>query len=196
MVLSREVNWDTLSTTLEKVLHEWTKENIHTCMPGIIDTYDQPKRRANVRPALMLVMAGEFPGEDGESMERALAVNVPVLWTATSEYSMHGPLKPGDRGLLAFSERGIAAFKESGQLATPEKARYFDQADAVFYPGDFGHPPLTPATTTGMCMQTHDGRRSVRVENDRVELYCGETYIRVTDSQVIIQTPGDRLVVQ
>ena len=124
MVVNREINWDTLSTTLEKVLHEWSKENLHTCMPGIIDTYDQEKRRANVRPALMMVMAGEFPGEDGEAMERALSVNVPVLWMATSEYSMHGPLKPGDRGLLVFSERGIAAFKESGQMATPKKPAF------------------------------------------------------------------------
>ena len=80
--INRERNRDSLSTVLQEVLAEWAKLYLHTSTPGIVETYDPTTRRARVRPALRLVKTGDIPGEDGEAVERALAVNVPVMWLA------------------------------------------------------------------------------------------------------------------
>ena len=128
----------------------------------------------------------------GDAVPRGLAVNVPVLWPSTSEYAVIMPLARGDRGMLVFSERGMTEFKATGQLASPDVARFFDASDAVFLPSDFGHPVSTPASSTGACIQTHDGRRSVRVERDRVELYCGESYLRIDEEEIVMSAPRYR----
>ena len=179
-MLNREVNWNSLTTTLEWVLSQWSRANLHTAMPGIVDSYDGETRRARIRPALRLVMTGTEIGEDGEELERALAVNIPVLWPASGGYTMLMPLAAGDRGWMMFSERGMTEFLSTGELATPDKARFFDEADAVFMPCDFGHPDATPASTTGACLQTHDGSTAIIVE----------------DGTITLKTPGDTLVVQ
>ena len=192
MALNREFNWESLSTLLEFVLEQWSRAALHTAMPGIIDSYDPETRRARVRPALRLVMSGEEPGQDGAAIERALIVDVPVMWPAGSIYTTLFPLDPGDRGMLVFSERGMTEFLLTGDLAMPDKDRFFDESDGVFFPSDFGHPRATPASLTGAVIQTHDGRRSVRVEADSVELHCGNSYVQITEDEIVFNAPQYR----
>ena len=189
-MLNREINWSSLTTMLDSVLRDWSKTSLHTAMPGLIDSYDAATRRARVRPALRLVMAGEMPGEDGEAVERALAVNVPVMWMAGGGYSALLPLDPGDRGMLLFSERGMTEFKTTGALSTPDKSRYFSESDAVFMPCDFGIEVATPASETAAAIQTLDGVRSVLVDTDRVELRCGGTRVTATSSGIELNCSG------
>ena len=169
-MLNREINWYSLTTTLEWVLSQWSRANLHTAMPGIVESYDGATRRARIRPALRLVMTGTEIGEDGEELERALAVNIPVLWPASSGYILMMPLVAGDRGMMVFSERGMTEFLRTGELATPDKSRFFDEADAAFLPADFGHPAATPASTTGACLQTHDGTTAIIIEDGSITL--------------------------
>ena len=49
-MLSREIDYRSLTTLLDHVLAQWAKHNLHTSMPGVIDSYDVAKRRARVRP--------------------------------------------------------------------------------------------------------------------------------------------------
>ena len=176
MVLNREVNYDSPSTAITQVLRDWSKD-LHTAIPGIVDTYDASSRRARIRPALRMVMSGEVIGEDGAELERALAVNVPVLFPAGGGYTMLLPLRAGDRGMMIFSERGLTEFKRTGELSTPDIARFFDQSDAVFIPADFGHPAATPASTSGLCLQTHNGESAIILESDTITLKTSGTVV-------------------
>ena len=47
--INRENPFTSLSTALREVLEQWTREYLHTAIPGIIDTYDSTKRRARRR---------------------------------------------------------------------------------------------------------------------------------------------------
>lgn len=191
-MLNHEVPQKRLSTVLRQVLEKWSRAYLHTGMPGIIDTYNATTRRASVRPALRLVMDGDIPGEDGEALERALAVNVPVMWPAGNGGSPNGmilafPLQAGDRGMLSFSERGMTEFKATGELATPDKTRFFDQSDAVFYPGDFGHPTdPTIVDEDAASIQTYDGHTAILLKRGEIELKVGTSSVVLTQSTIEI----------
>ena len=197
MTVNRELNYNNFSTVLRLVLETWTRSYLHTAMPGIIDAYDVTKRRARVRPALFLVMTGQQPGEDGEAVERALAVNVPVMWHAGGELMSFFPLEAGNRGMLMFSERGMTAFKQTGDIAMPDKARFFDESDCVFVPGDFGHPTdPTIVDPEAASIQTYDGHTSFTLKRGEVKIKVGTLTMVLDENRVTITTPGDTWVLQ
>ena len=186
-MIDREKNWDSLTTLLQHVLFQWAKDCLHTAMPGIIETYDPATRRARVRPALRIVLTEDAGGEE---LDRAPAVNVPVIFPASAGYTMLFPLAEGDPVMLLFSERGLTEFKLTFETATPDRTRFFSESDGVALTG-FGALAATPASLTGALLQTTDGNRSVRVEEDRVELYVGSTFVRVEDDEITVDSPGD-----
>ena len=189
-MLNREIDWRSLTTVLQHVLGQWSRASLHTAMPGLVESYDATKRRARIRPALRAVLAGAMPGEDGEALERALAVNVPVTWSAGGGYTGLMPLNAGDRGWLMFSERGMTEFKRTGTLATPDKSRFFSAADGVFMPTDFGIEAATPASPTAAAIQSLDGQRSLLVDTDRVELRNGDTRVTATADAIALECSG------
>ena len=189
-IVNREHNFNSIPTTLQDVLDEWSRSCLHTAMPGIIDGYDVETRRARVRPALRLVLTGDRPGEDGEAMEQALSVNVPVMWAAGGGLVSGFPLEAGDRGMLVFSERGMTVFKQTGELATPDKARFFDESDGVFFPGDFGHPSLTPYDAAAAFLQTYDSNTALTVKEDQIRFRVGSTTLTVVPAGMTLVTPS------
>ena len=190
MTVNREQNFGNLSTVLRLALEMWSRVYLHTAMPGIVDAYSVSRRRARIRPALRLVLSGEVPGEDGEAMERSLAVNVPVMWPAGGGLVSGFPLAAGDRGLLIFSERGMTEFKQTGRLATPDKARFFDESDAVFVPGDFGHPQdLVIVDSAAAFLQTYNGHTAFLLKEGRIELRVGGSTLVITESDILGNSP-------
>lgn len=200
--VNRERDSESLSTVIDFAMTQFLRTHLHTAIPGIIDSYDVTTRRARVRPALRLVKTGDRPGEDGEAVERALAVNVPVAWAAGGGGAPNGlmsfiPLQAGDRGLLIFSERGLTEWKQTGELATPDKARFFDESDAMFFPFDFGHPAdPTIVDSASASLQTYDGNTAFLVKQGEVKIKVGPLSITATESSVTIDTPGDTVVFQ
>ena len=175
--LDQEVLFDNWTTLFKFVLFEWSKANLHTAMPGLVEVYDAERRRARVRPALRLIRA------NGEPMERTPLVNVPVVFPAGGGFSFTFPLAAGDPVVLLFSERGIAAFKDSYELTNPTPGSFFSLSDAVALPG-FGPLTLTPASTTGATWQNHAGDTAIVVEPDNI-------HINVRDGQSVhIGGPG------
>ena len=69
-----------------------------------------------------------------------------------------------------FSERGLTEFKRTYDLATPDKARFFHEADAVFLPG-FGPLAITPFNPDAACLQRDDGSAAVSVADDRIDVH-------------------------
>ena len=189
--LNREEGSGSLSSLLHQVLAEWSKLYLHTSMPGIVESYDGSTRRARIRPALRLVMTGDEPGVDGEAIERSLAVNVPVAWPAggggaPAGWTMLGKLIAGDRGMLQFSERGLTEFKDTGVLATPDKARFFDESDCVFHPFDWGHPkdPTVVDADAAFAVQTYDGNTAILLKRGRIEFKVGTSTLVLTEATI------------
>ncbi|MCY3554990.1 MAG: Gp138 family membrane-puncturing spike protein [Gemmatimonadetes bacterium] len=171
--LNNEITWDNITSVFRFVLSQWRK-GLHTCLPGIVETYDAATRRAKVRFALRQVRT------DGKEVEKAPLVNVPVVFPSGGGFTFTFPLAEGDPVWLMFSERGLSAFKKTFELATPAMGRFHDQSDAVAIPG-FGALQITPADTDASAWQTEDGSKSVRLRDDGVEIHAGNTEVLVRE---------------
>lgn len=180
--IDRDVDFSDLTTALRFVLDQ-DRKKIHTAMPGIVESYDPASRRAQVRPALRMALT------DGGAQARAALVNVPVSFPAGGGYTMTFPLAAGDNVLLVFSMRGLREWRRTFAAATPGDGNILDGADAVAVAG-FGPLAITPATVTGAALQTTDGRQSVRVENDRVEVRADGAVTIAATGAVTIEAGG------
>lgn len=132
------------------------------CIPGIIESYDQSSKRCTVRPAINILM------KDGSIETPAAIKNVPVEWPSGGGFTILAPLPAGEPVEIHFSQRGITQFKESFAQSDPGNGM-FAKEDAVVRAG-FGSKSVTPATATGMSMQSDDGENYLYVENGIVKV--------------------------
>lgn len=102
--------------------------NVHTCMPGIIVSYNESNSTAQVQPALN---KNYYSGE----IAMPIVENVPVVFPSSSSFSMSFPLSAGDTVLLVMCERSIDLWKSVGGQLTPDDRRKFALSDAVAIPG-------------------------------------------------------------
>ena len=135
--------------------------NVHTGMPGIIQSYNSETRRCSVRPALALVTTHRM-------LERAIVHNVPVIFPAGGGYTMTFPLSAGDPVWIAYSQRGIGNFKDDHGLAIPPPEGFFSAHDAVVFPG-FGPRTITPVGF-GLVLQNDDGSTKIEINEDGIDI--------------------------
>lgn len=111
--------------------------DVHTAMPGTVESFDAATQTADVRPALTRRVPG--PDPEGPDTHEALPVLpcVPVLYPGSSAFGIRWPLARGDRGLLVFAERDIGRWAQQGQDGDPQVSTPHSLAAAIFIPGDF-----------------------------------------------------------
>ena len=146
---------------------EQTLKMVHTAMPGIVISYEaEPKPRARVQPALDLLF------DDGTTMPRAQILDVPVSWPTAGGYRIHMPLTAGDSVWLVFCERDITGFKQTGAAGPLASDRVLSDMDVFAIPGaaESINPPASPASTTGISIQSPDGATSIVIEDGHVTI--------------------------
>ena len=126
--MNPEADYSNLATALRFAFRQSLKD-IYTCMPGIVESYDDTTRRAVVRGALNIVKT------DGDEVPREAIHNVPVIFPSGGGFSLTFPLGQGDPVLLVYSQRGLSEFKRSLDLSTPDADGFFAEKDAVAIPG-------------------------------------------------------------
>lgn len=112
--------------------------DIHTCLPGKIDSYDYKKRKANVKPLIKKKLI------NGDAEELPVISNVPVIIPGTQDVGFSFPVNSGDFCLLLFSERALEKWLSSGGVTEPGDARKFDLTDALAIPGLFSFNQNNP----------------------------------------------------
>lgn len=116
---------DYLTDLLTQAMHSFF-EDINTCAPGTVLTYDGA--RAVCQVSLNKLAA------DGRICEAPQVVSVPVLFMSGKGWSVTGPLVKGDGVLLLFSQRSLEAWHDKGD-GTPDDPRMFSLSDAMAIPG-------------------------------------------------------------
>ncbi|MBB2918339.1 Gp138 family membrane-puncturing spike protein [Cupriavidus alkaliphilus] len=119
---------------------------VHTCLPGVIVSYDG--RTAVVKPALPKQLA------NGDVLPAPQIVQVPVCWpcgdVSGAKALITVPLKPGDPVKLSFCERALEGWL-SGSDAAPDDPRQFDLSDAFAMP--LMRPGADAADTENVAVQ-------------------------------------------
>ncbi len=105
--------------------------DIHTSMPGIVQSYDVATQTAEVTIAMNRTKL------DGETVDAIKLPNVRVMFPASSRFQNRFPLVAGDTVLLVFHERDCDSWRGTGNIGTPQTNRKFSLSDVVAIPGYF-----------------------------------------------------------
>ncbi|MFT9498015.1 Gp138 family membrane-puncturing spike protein [Anaerosolibacter sp.] len=103
-------------------------ENIHTAVPGIIQSYDVATGLAEVKPATTINLDG------GRKVEYPVITGVPVIFPSGmgGNASITWPIAKGDECIILFAETSIDDWLLGSQS---DDVRRFDITDAMCIPG-------------------------------------------------------------
>ena len=101
---------------------------LHTALPGIIQSVDPATMTAVVQPAIMRVTK---PGP----VALPLCVDVPLFYLGGGPFVLSFPITSGDECLLIFAERTIDGWFQNGSIQPPTEYRFHDLSDGFAFVG-------------------------------------------------------------
>lgn len=106
--------------------------DVHTSLPGRVESYDAARQVADIKPMLRRVIRAADLTRVSE--ELPVIPCVPVQWPRGGGAFLSLPLAAGDFGWLLFADYSIDRFRSTGDDSDPGDERRFDLANAVFLP--------------------------------------------------------------
>ncbi len=137
--------------------------DVHTALPGRVESYDSSRQVADVKPMLRRVIRRE--NMDRVAEELPVIPCVPVVWSRGGGAFVSLPLAAGDSGLLVFSEYTLDRWRSTGDDVDPGDERRHDLSGAVFVPG------LFPSSET--IADTSDSEVRIGLDGDYVAAISG-----------------------
>jgi hypothetical protein len=104
-------------------------DDVHTCLPGQIVSYDYKTQSAQVKPLIKKTFY------NGKTISLPVIVNVPVAMPAGGGATINLPMTAGDKVILVFSERSLERWLATGEDSEQGAPRRFDLSDAFAIPG-------------------------------------------------------------
>lgn len=138
--------------------------NIHTAMPGTIESIDTTTGTATITPA------GKYKTSDGKEMDYPSIAGVPLVFPMGNS-NLTGiviPVKAGDDCLLIIAEQSLDPWLYGGESSVDLK---HDLTNAIAIPG-----PLKKVNQKALDAAT----------NNSVIVYSGETKLEVSQSGIAI----------
>lgn len=118
-------------------------KDIHTILPGRVETYNESQRKAKVKPLIKIKTELET------NLEIPPIDNVPVIFPSGKNFTMEWPLEKKDGCLILFSEEGIGNYLNGINVdANSDSYARFSLTDAICIPGlySFKNIPNSKAT--------------------------------------------------
>ena len=171
-----------MTTTLEQALLEALDSrfaDVHTCMPGRVESYDDAKQTAAVTPMLKRVDT-DTDGNQAVADYPVLA-NVPIVWPRFGGFFIQGTLAPGDFVTLLFCEGAIDAWRARGTLTHPGDLRRHSLTGAVAIPGLYPRDRALPAAAGDLIIGKEDGTEIRIKASGEVHLAGGADYVALAN---------------
>lgn len=94
------------------------QRQLHTALPGVVDSYDATTQTASVSLSVQLETA------EGGTFERVPSLaDVPVVWPGGAVGFFHGDLSAGDPVMCIFSEADFGGWLATGSVLPPDFQR-------------------------------------------------------------------------
>lgn len=160
-------NLSTLASNIKQGIEARLKE-LHTAMPGIVETFDAEKQLATIQPAIRRI----FVTRDGDKeilvpSDLPILINVPVIFPRGGGFSLTFPVKKGDECLLIFCERSIDNWHETGKVKVPGARRFHSLSDATAFVGLSSIPNKVPNyDPTNTEIKKDDGTVSIKLKDN------------------------------
>lgn len=163
----RDDQWGSVSDRAAGARAESLLLDTHTCLPGIIKSFDAATQTATVQAAIKR----QFILDDDSDgwVELPLCVDVPVHFPAGGGFVLTFPVADGDECLVVFSERAIDFWWDRGGVQEPSEYRLHDLSDAFAIVGFSSRPRAIPAVATDATeLRARDGSLVLRIDGDFV----------------------------
>jgi hypothetical protein len=160
-----------LATTLGLAVRGILADEVHTSLPGVIETYDVATCKASVKP----LISKKYP--DGTVVSLPILPSVPVIWPKTLNGGIHIPLKKGDGVAIFFAERCIDEWLSGGSEGAPSDLRKFHFTDAYCVPGLHSFSVDAPFTNGEDLEIVFKGKSVFIRENGDIEISGGNKLI-------------------
>ena len=163
----RSSNLSTLASNIKQGVEARLKE-VHTSMPGIVESFDAEKQLATVQPAIRRI----FVTRDGDTeilvpSDLPILINVPVIFPRGGGFSFTLPVNKGDECLLTFCERSIDTWHQTGEVRKPGARRFHSLSDATAFVGLSSIPNKVPNySSTNMELKKDDGNAKFLIRPD------------------------------
>lgn len=197
----RSTSIQTLASTIEKGIENRLKD-LHTAMPGIIQSFDAAGQTASVQPTIRRIfITREEEIDILTPADLPILINVPIVYPRGGGFSLTFPIAPGDECLLVFSERSLDNWHTNGGVRTPSDRRFHHLSDAVAFVGLSSIPNKVPLyNTTGAEIKKDDGSATISLNADQsisidsnVEVYVNAPTTVVNSDMVTIDAPETRI---
>lgn len=138
-------------------------KDLHTCLPGIIVSFDPATQTAAVQPAVKRIFT-----ERG-AVNLPVCVDVPVAFPGGGDFFLTFPVKAGDECILLFSERAIDYWHANGGTQLPAEYRLHDLSDGIAQVGLNSQPKkLAALQMDGAELRTRDRSTYIRLTNGTI----------------------------
>lgn len=163
--LQRDAQWAATPESAAAVAAEEMRKDLHTCLPGIVQSFDPATQTAVVVPAIKRIFV-----EQG-AMDLPPCVDVPVHFPAGGSFVLTFPVAAGDECILVFGERSIDSWWDRGGQQEPGEHRFHDLSDAFALVGVSSRPRfLSDVSTSATELRHRDGSVKVSVDSSGVVL--------------------------
>lgn len=149
---------DVMREAIESALAE-----IHTCLPGRVESYDWETRKARIKPLIRRAYL------DSKTAPLPIIPGVPVMFPWGGSGSLSYPIEKGQTGILLFSERSLEVWLAKGGDAEPGDPRRFDITDGFFIPGLAPFNAPGPAEADGELLLKY-GIAKLRLRDGKVSI--------------------------
>lgn len=168
-------------------------KDLHTSMPGIIESFDASTQTASIQPAIKRI----FKSNDGQTellvpSPLPLLINVPIQFPRGGGFSLTFPVKKGDECLITFCERGISTWHQQGGVSNPEGKRFHHLSDATAFVGISSIPNKVPNyDATNVQLKADDDSVSITLNADGSLSVDADSDIMATSgADIIAQADG------
>ena len=160
--------------------------NVHTCCPGVIDSFNPTTMTVEVVPALRKLYFAD--GEAGVWMDLPMVVDVPVVVLSGGDFAITFPIQQGDECLLLFSERAIDNWHETGNVSELAHARTHSLSDAFALVGVRSKPNVvTNYNTDEIEIRSKDGQTRIRMNAAGwIHLEQGDLHVDIGNEQIVM----------
>lgn len=145
--------------------------DLHTALPGRIESYDAAKQEADVKPLIKRLISAA----DGDEILEEIPVipNVPIAFPRAGGYFVTFPLAKGDHVLLIFAERSIDNYQAGvGIDSDPDDFRMHSLTDAVAIPGWYPEGKSLPTTHATNLVIGRENGPEIHIKG--TEIHIGE----------------------
>jgi len=169
-------------------------KDLHTSMPGIIQSFDPVTQTASIQPTIKRVfITREGVTETLIPANLPILINVPVQFPRGGGFSLTFPVKKGDECLIMFAERAIDTWHKFGGIREPNAKRFHHLSDATAIVGLSSLPNKVPAySATATQIKKDDGSAVISLNNDSsVDIIADSDITATSLANIKAEATGD-----